>query len=161
MTFAPINSQTAFLPTSEMYSEDQEQLLIKLTQSYTNIAYGVNIREISIYETLPVITGQFFYDPNNAQRKRLSYRQVYPFGAIPAGGGLVFPHNIVGLVQVTHRECEVITSLPDFRPVPYVDPAALNVGIAIRNDMTNIFIAVGAGSPNVTSGIVILEYLLN
>lgn len=162
MTFQPINSKTAFLPTTEVFPKDESQRLIKQTSNYTDIAQAVNVREIALYQdTQSVITGQQFSDPGNAQKKKYTFRTMYYFGAIAAGATLNTPHGITNLVQCTHIYGTCITDVVDYRPIPYSSTVALNQQISIRVVGANIEIINGAASPNITSGIIVLEYLLN
>ena len=153
-------SQAPYLSTSEFFPEDPSQLLIQLTANHTNIASSLNIREIAQYEDgVAVQTGQQFSVPNS-QNKNFSFRNVYYFGAIAAGVVLTIPNNIVGVIQFTRMYGTCITAATDFRPLPFVSITALTDQIAIRADATNLYIGVGTTSPNVVSGIAVLEYLL-
>lgn len=160
MTYAPLNSKTAFLNTAETYPKDQEQLLIKLTSLHTDIANAVNVREISIYQQdQPVLTGQQFSVTGSNQAKKQTYRKTFYFGAIAAGATSTFAHGITGITQLTHAYGTCITAA-DFRPIPYASTVALNQQISLRVTATDIEIINGAACPNITSGIVVLEYLL-
>lgn len=168
MTFQPINSKTAFLPTTQVFSKDDSQRLITHTSTYTDISQAVNIREIALYQDgQAIITGQQFSVAGDNQKKKYTYRKVYYFGAIAAGATLLIPHGITGLVQCTDIHGTCITDVVDYRPIPYSSTAAINQQISIRVFPSlpainaNIEIINGAGSPNITSGIVVLEYLLN
>lgn len=161
MTFQPINSKTAFLPTTEVFPKDESQRLIKQTSNYTDIAQAVNVREIALYQdTQPVITGQQFSDPGNAQKKKYTFRTMYYFGAIAAGATLNIPHEIKNLFQLTHAYGTCVIG-NDFTSIPHVSTVALDEQISMEVTATDIEIINGAGGPNITSGIIVLEYLLN
>ncbi|MCE5319402.1 MAG: hypothetical protein LLG04_18810 [Parachlamydia sp.] len=160
MTYAPINSKTAYLSTAETLPKDQGQLLVKLTSLFTDIANAVNVRQISIYQqNLPVLTGQQFSVPGSNQQKKTPYRQVYYFGAIAAGATLNIAHNITGLVELTNAYGTCVT-VNDWRTIPSTSTVALNQQISLRVTAANIEIINGAACPNITSGKVVLEYLL-
>lgn len=162
MTYQPINSKAAFLPTTEFFPKDETQRLIKHTTNYTDIAQAVNVREIALYQNgQPVITGQQFSDPTNNQNKKYTFRNVYYFGAIAAGATLNIAHGITGLAQFTHMYGTCVTAVVDYRPIPFSSTAAVNQQISLRVSGANIEIINGAASPNITSGIIVLEYLLN
>lgn len=161
MTYSPTNAKTSFLNTAETFPKDQDQLLIKLTSVHTDIANAVNVREISLYQqNQPVLTGQQFSVPGSNQVKKTPLRQVYYFGAIAAGATLLIAHSIPSLIQLTDSRAECVTTV-DFRPIPYVSTVALNQQISFRVTATDIEIINGAACPNITSGMVVLEYLLN
>lgn len=150
----------SFLITAETFPKDMGQLLIKMTSLHTDIANAVNVREIAIYQDgQAVLTGQQFSVPGSSQQRNQVFRSTYYFGAIAAGATLSFAHNIIGLVQLTHAYGTCVTAI-DFRPIPYSSTVALNQQISLRVTATNIEIINGAGSPNITSGIIVLEYLL-
>lgn len=166
MTFKPSNSSGSFLPTSEVFPADQSQLLIKMTTNYTDIAQAVNIREIALYQNgQAVLTGQQFSVPGTNNEKKYTFRQTYYFGAIATGATLLIAHNIdvsaTGLRQFTAMYGTCVTDIVDYRPIPWSSTAAVNQQISLRVAGANIEIINGAGSPNITSGIVVLEYLLN
>ena len=57
----------------------------------------------------------------------------------------------------------VITAVPDYRPIAYASNSSatdqIAVKVVISGSILSYVIAVGAGHPDVTSGILILEYL--
>lgn len=57
MSYGPVNPAMSFLSTSEVYPENEEQLRVKQTSVYSNIANSVNIREIAIYDLQQLLTG--------------------------------------------------------------------------------------------------------
>ncbi len=159
-TFLPANALSVFLQTFRNFEGDELQLKILLNNAYRDTAYAVNVREISLYDEVEVQTGQQFFTEGNAQKKRLGFRRSFPFGNIAAGGTLVIPHGITGITNLTHISGGVITDAPDFRPLPYPSVTA-NANIEVLVDNTDITINVGASSPNIISGIVVIEYLKN
>jgi hypothetical protein len=162
MTYQPSNSEGSFLPTSEVFPEDQGELLIKLTTKYTDVAQAVNIREIAFYQNgEALLTGQQFSIPGTNNEKKYTFRQVYYFGAIAANVTLTIPHNIVGLVQFTHMYGTCVTAVVDYRPIPYASTPTITDQIILRADATNVYITNGSTAPAITSGIIVLEYLLN
>jgi hypothetical protein len=160
MTYAPANAKTAYLNVAETYPKDPSQLLVKLTSLHSDIANAINVREISLYQQgQPMLTGQQFSVAGSNQAKKTTYRLVYYIGAIAAGATLTFAHGITGLVQLAHAYGTCVTTA-DFRPIPYSSTVALNQQISLRVTAANVEIINGAGCPNITSGIVVLEYLL-
>lgn len=152
-------NSTPYLATSEVFPEDNSQMLIKMTSVYTDIANRVNLREIALYdENLQLATGQQFSTPGNNKPRRQSFRKTFYFGAIAIGATLLIPHGITGLVRFTHMHGECITDIVDYRPIPYVATVAGNY-IVLRADAINIMIINGAAA-NITSGMIIVEYLL-
>lgn len=161
MTFAPVNAETAFVNIYKDFQVDDEQLRIRLTQIFTQYGQALNLKDIAVYDTVENQTGQQFFDPTNAQQKRLGFRKVFPFSSIVAGATLNTAHGITGETIFTRISGGCVTDVVDYRPLPYVDVAAVTNQISIRVDATNIIIMNGATGPTITNGIVILEYLKN
>lgn len=160
MTSGPANSQTNFLSTSEFYPDDISQLLIKLTSLHTDIANAINLREIAQYEErYELITGQQFSSPNDSLTKRYVFRKMFYFGAIDSGSTVYIGHGITGFTTLTHIYGTVITNVGDFRALPFISCTLITDQTSIKVDATNIVITIGTTSPNITSGIVVLEYL--
>lgn len=162
MTYQPVNSKTAFLPTNEVFPKDEGQRLIKLTSNYTDISQAVNVREISIYQNQqPVITGQQFSDVGTNQVKKYTFRNMFYFAAIASGATLTIAHHITGLVQCTDIHGTCVTDVVDYRPIPYSSATLVTDQISVLVTATDVVITNGATAPDITSGIIILEYLLN
>lgn len=163
MTFLPVNSQGPFVATSQVYPEDEEQRIIVHTDSYITIANALNLREIGSFDNLEQLTGKQYFNTTNPQQKRFSYRQVYVLGAVAAGATSTIAHGITGITgaTVSTEIYGTAVTATDNRPIPYVSVSAINRGIEINVDATNINIINGAGAPAITSGIVVLEYLKN
>ncbi len=150
-------NQVAYLRTSREFPEEIKQLCVELSRDHIDIANTVNARTIGLFPTSrPAVTGESFYLSKNA--KQQTFRQVYTFGAIAAGASLSTAHGIQFIVQFSRIYGTCITALPDYRPIPYASVAA-NTNIDVRVDSTNIIVSVGAGSPNVVSGLIVLEWL--
>lgn len=161
MTFSPRFSLAPFLVTTRTFPVDNpEELERVLTQSYTEIANSSNTHEIGTYELNETITGQQFFTVGNNQKKRYVYRKCFELGIIAAGATSTIAHNILPLVLPVNIYGVIETVVPDWRPLCYATTAAGDYAV-IRVDAVNIYVEIGAGHPDVTSGIVILEYLKN
>lgn len=161
MTFLPANSKAAFLPTYDVFSEDDSQRLYQLNKNYTDTANAVNVRDISLYDTVELLNGQQFFTTGNAQKKRYGYRKVFSIGTVNAGATLTTAHGLTGVTLFTRIYGTVITATPDYRPIPYTSTTAVNQQIEIRVDGTNFYVVNGGAAPQISSGIVVLEYLKN
>lgn len=159
MTFNPSNTLGPFLPINQTYSQDAEQFLLQITSRDRDIARFINIREIAIYDLVQVPTGEQWFNNSNPQLKRDGFRSVYSIGAINTGATLNTAHGLSGVTAYTHIYGTAITDAPDNRPIPYSSATAVNQQIEIKVNGTNIVIINGAGGPNITSAIVVLEYL--
>jgi hypothetical protein len=160
-TYLPSNSQGAFLTTSEVFPEDNSQFLIKLTSLYTQIANAVNLREIAQYDLIEFITGEQWFTTGNPQKKRSTFRKVFNIGAIATGATSNTAHGLTGFTAFTHIYGTCVTDVVDYRPIPYASATLITDQIEIKVGATNITIISGATAPNITSAIVVLEFLKN
>lgn len=158
MTFSPANSQSATIPENITFSKDPNQFYLQLTTVYNQIARSINLKDIASYETVEIITGQQFFGADN-QTKRRTYRKCFSFGAIAAGANIVFAHGITQISMFTRIIGTCVTNIPDYRPIPYASVTNLNQQIEINIGVANITISNGAGGPNITSGICVVEFL--
>lgn len=161
MTYRPANSQTAFLNTSIVFSDDESQRLYELTKLSTDIANYVNIREIGQFELVELLNGQQFSNSTTSTKKIFAYRKLFYFGAIIPGATLVIPHGIVGFTQMTHIYGTAITNTLNYIPIPYVSTVNVNRQIELLVDAVNLTIISGTNAQNITNGMIILEYLKN
>lgn len=157
------DAPNSFLPTSEVFPEDNKQFLGRLDTVYIDIAKQVNCREIARYEATETLTGQQFYDPTNAQVRNYSYRKVFFFGAIASGAMLNIAHGITNQTIFTYVGGGVNDATPYFKPLPYVSMANLGFQIDVKIDNVNIIIVNGVAgtAPAITRGVIIVEYLKN
>jgi len=147
--------------TSLYFPDDFEEFRVIFLQDRQRMANALNVREISIYDLTENLTGEQWSIAGNPQQKRQTYRIIVFIGAIAAGATLTTAHGLTGVVSYTDIYGTVVTDAPDNRPIPFASTVNINQQISILVDATNIIITVGAGSPNVVSGNVILEYLKN
>lgn len=164
MTFGPTNTLGSFLPINQTFSEDDEQRLIQQTLRDRDIARNVNLREIAIYDTTEVPTGEQWFNNANAQVKRNGFRKVYSFGAFAAGTTATIPTGLAGVTIYTHIYGTAITTTPVggsfvYVPLPYTSTSGPTFNIDLRVADTNIQIIFGAAGFSVSSGIVVLEFL--
>lgn len=155
--------QVPYLRTSRQFPVDKPKLEIELNKSYIDIAGAVNLRTIGIFpKNNPAVTGESWYFTTSRQQ---TLRKIYPFGAIAAGTELDIPVLYNNFESFTKIYGTCITDVVDYRPLPYVDSAivtdqiGLIVGTVGAPPILQIRIIVGATSPNVTSGVVVLEFL--
>lgn len=164
MSFAPINTNAVYLPTTQYFPEDPQEFKQVITFVYSDIARRLNDKQIGIFDQVEFLTGEQWFTQGDNQRKRQSYRKVFPLTATAAGATTSIAHGISGVnstTTFTHIYGACLTATPDNRPIPYASATAVNQQIEINVDATNVNVINGAAAPNITSGYVILEYLLN
>lgn len=154
MTFQPASTQGPFLPINQTFSTDQEQRLIQQTLRDRDIARNVNIRDIAIYDLTQSPSGRQWFTPGNPQVKRGAFRQVFTFTATGS-----ITHNISGItLSLISGQ---YTDGTNFYGVIGASSVTIAGQVTAYVTPTTIVIQSGAGAPAITSGIVVLDYLLN
>jgi hypothetical protein len=159
MTSSPINSVAFQVPENITFTKDFDQFIVQLTEIYTKLARASNAKDVGTYDLTELVNGQKFFTIGNPQIKRSAYRKVFAFGAIAPGATLNIAHGITGITTFTRMYGTIITNVVDDRPLPYVDTIIVTNQVSLLRNGANIVIINGATAPNITSGIVILEYL--
>ena len=121
-----------YLPRQRNFPTDNAQVLgVELDKTYIEIAQRVNERTIGLFSVnLPSITGENWY-LQGQPRVNQTLRQVYQFGPIAPGTELDIPHGILNFTQFTKIYGTAITTAPDYRPLPYIDPGLITTGMAL------------------------------
>ena len=153
-------NQVPFLRTTREFPEGAQQLTQEVNKSYVDIAGAVNARVIGLYPSnRPAITGKTYYI--NPGKGNHSLRQIYNFTSFTSPSSI--PHGIN--INTVYQFVSIYGTLYDgtnYYPLPYVDSSAATNQISVKITSSNIIITAGAGSPPaITSGVVILEWLVN
>jgi len=107
------------------------------------------------------LINQQYFGATPTRQKEMFIAVVYDIGAIAAGATLNTAHGLGAVTEFTRIYGTVVTAVPDYRPLPRVSTVALNQQISLDVIGINIVIINGAGGPNITGGLVVLEYLRN
>jgi hypothetical protein len=161
MTFSPNNSIAPFLQTSVFFPDDFDEFRVKFLELYRSISNNVNVRQIGVFDLQEFLTGEQWFTTGNPQVKRQTFRKAFEIGAIAAGATSTTAHGLTNVTAYTHIYGTAITAVVDYRPIPYASATVVTNQIEIKVDATNITIINGATAPNITSAIVVLEYLKN
>lgn len=163
MTSSPANSQSAFLSTTEVFPEDSEEFLIKITNVYASIANSTNLKEIGQYDLDELVTGQQWFTPGDPGTKRTPYRTVVNFGALPNIATKSVAHNLTDFASITFTRIYGISTIPGTTglPLPFTNPAGIAESIALFVDATNVNVITGTNRTAFTETYVVLEYVRN
>lgn len=161
MTFGPVNSLSSYLPVEFEIPDDPTKLQEFLMLRELLTADVINSKESGNYDLIQQMNGQVWFVVGDNQTKRYAYRSVFNRGTLAAGGIDTFVHDIGSIVTPLKLYGFAITGAVDFRPIPYMSVTAVNQGIEIRADATNIIVSNGAAATAITSYIVVFEYLQN
>lgn len=158
-------AQTPYLITSRFFPKDVEELQPVLTKSWVDLAQAINTRTIGIFNTTSAVNGDKYYNATNTLQLRQAYRQTFPFGAIAAGGTIAIFFDMTQVTQCVNIYGTVVTDdvTSKFRALNWTSSTDITEQIQVDfNSIANqINITVGAGAPNVISGMIVVEYLLN
>src|ERR1700677_1234479 len=93
------------LPLSITFPRDQDKFLEILTELYKRIANAVNTKEGGLFIPVELFNFQQFFTSPTGELRNV-YRKAFDLvflngGPIPAGGTVVFPHNITGIKYAT------------------------------------------------------------
>lgn len=147
-------NQVPYIKTSREFPPDISQLAVIMTRSYIEVANAINLRSIGLFPSnRPSITGDSYFITKNQRQQSL--RQTYTFTTTA---------NIDHGIPVT-TVSEFVKMYGQFTDGTnwYGTIAGSNVAIAGQLSFyitpTQIVFAVGAGSPTLTKGIIVLEWL--
>lgn len=166
MTFDPSNSLAPYLQTSVFFPDEFDEFRVKFLALYRDISSNVNVRQIGIFDFQEFLTGERWFTTGDPQKKRQTFRKVFEIGPFAAGSVNIIPHGITGIVEFTHIYGTAITGTAGIGgfislPLPYVNITGITACIGLEADPTNIYLALGATGHNITSAIIVLEYLKN
>ena len=148
-----IVNQVSYLRTSRDFPEEASQLSVELNKAYIDISNAVNNRTISIFSVnRPSITGESFYFTNQRQQTQRQIYDVTSTSPIPHG------LNLSQISRLT-RTYGNFTDSTNWYGFISGSTVAIAGQISFYISPTNIVFVVGAGSPTITSGQIILEWL--
>lgn len=158
-----IVNQVAYLRTSREFPEDLHQIAVESNKSYVDVANAVNSRTIGIYPVnRPAITGNTFFITNQRQQ---TLRQVYTFTSvstpIPTGFKLA---NISQVVQMYGTYSDGTNTYGLIAGTSAAIAGQISFYIALNGSSSssdNITFLSGAGSPSLTTGIIVIEWISN
>lgn len=115
-------------------------------------------REVSLYATTEVITGQKFYIDGNIQQPKETYRKVVECGALANTGTTNTAHGITIEANTIFTKIQgtAITPSTSYIPLPFIDTAGDYVKLDI--DATNVNLTTSKDYSAYTKSFVILEY---
>lgn len=152
-----------YLRTSRQFPPEINQLALEVNKSYVDLANNINNRTISIFPTLrPAQTGESWFLFKN--QKQQGFRQVYTFTST-ADINLGF--KLADISQIT-KSHGVYFSAPtaSYFGLIYGSDVAIAGQISFYvtvNPLSTISdvikFLVGAGSPVLTRGIIVLEWI--
>jgi len=163
MTYSPPDTLNSFVPNDLIIPSDFGEANLILTDYFRNVVDALNDKEIAQYSTEELITGQKFFTAGDPQDFQSVYRKVIDFGALPNSAAKTEAHGISWTANTRFTRIYGVATNPSTQsiPIPYVDPAALNNGIAVWVDTTNVNIKTAINYSSYTSCYVVLEYIQN
>lgn len=149
--------QSNQLPLSIDFSEDPVVLRETLTDTYKRTVDSMNTKVGGLYPLQEVASFKRFF----TEGEPFKYRNIYRKTFVVDPAVLNFPHNIPGIVFVTEMYGVMLTSQPDWRPIPFTSASLVTDQVSLKVTTTNIVIVKGATAPAIVEAFVVLEYVKN
>lgn len=143
------------LPISIDLPEDEKQLRETLTSTYKRTVDAMNYKIGGLFSLQEVADFERWFSVGKPGNTRNGYRKTFELET----GNLTFSHGIQQLKVVTDYRAVVFTADGDWRKVPYTDVNNVTNQISMRITETEVIIENGATAPEITDGIVVIEYL--
>lgn len=149
-----IVNQVAYLPTSRNYPTDIKQLVVEIDRTNVDTANAVNNRIISIFPTTrSAINGESWFLSANQRQQGL--RQVYTFSTTTS-----INHGITVVDSGQFIRCfGSYTDGTSTYGLIFGTSVAIAGQISFYLTSTQIVFVVGGGSPALTRGTVVLEWI--
>src|SRR6188508_1422 len=149
-------NQVAYLRTSREFPEELHQLSVEVNKMYVDIANAVNVRTIGLFSVnRPAQTGESFYIVRNSRQQ--TARQVYSFTTTAAINHTVIVTFPGQFIKCTGSYTDGTNTFGLF----FASSVAIAGQITFYVTDTQIIFLVGAGAPALTSGLIILEWLMD
>ncbi len=145
----------AFIRTAREFPEELHQLSFEVNKAYLDTANAVNSRTVGLFPVnRPAITGDAYFITSVKQQ---TLRQVYSFTTTTA-----IDHGIknVNPGQFTKHTGGTYTDGIDSFGLPFATSVAVAGLITFYVTTTQIIFVLGAGAPALTSGFIVLEWLV-
>lgn len=147
--------QVPFLRLQRLFPQDAQPLSVEMDRSYTDIANAVNARVLGFFPTSrSVQTGEGWYFTSS---RRSSFRQVFSFTAT---GNIAHGISWSGVYSISPHSYGVFTDGTSQYGVIFSSSTAIAGQISFYVTSTNIVIVAGAGAPTITSGFVVIEWIV-
>ena len=135
---------------------DAQALSVEIDRSYVDIANAVNNRTIGLFPVnKPIATGEYWYMSGSNVRQQ-TVRQVFYFTSTTS-----ITHNIMNIIPGQFTKClGSYTDGTNTYGLIFGTNVAVVGQILFYITSTQIVFVVGAGAPSLTSGTIVLEWLL-
>lgn len=166
-TFAPVNSQSAYLPLEFDIPDEWKSANELVAQRHRLISTIVNVKENGQYELNELISGKQYFSTapgTSPRRPRYVYRTVVNFGPLPSSATTSIAHNIAvtPLTIFTHIYGTATNPNVKFLPLPYINTGTPGDSVELWVDNKNVNIKTTTGNyAAYTTVYVVLEYIKN
>lgn len=151
------------LPISLDFPDKQDEFNEIIQLYLKRMASILNTKEGGLYLPIEIATFKQFFTPGNPQKFRDVYRKEFDMvalngGPIAPGAVLSFPHNIVGITELTLMQGTATNINRFLLPLPYVN-VVLTSSIQIDMNDTNIYLVNGSTQLTLTKAYITAEYV--
>lgn len=174
MSFAPINTQTAYLPGDFDLPSNVEGIRDFVLKRERLTSSILNVKEIGQYETIELLNAQQWFStevPTAPRKTRYAFRKVIDFGTLPNTSTKSVAHGLTlddgvnpstwFFTRITATAYDPTRGAEKIISIPYYDIAGAGVSnpINLNGDQTNVNITTTSNRTNFTRCYVVLEYL--
>lgn len=158
MSFAPLSSLGNYLELSVTLPEEPLELRNALVKILETHARMINRKDTGSYEVVEQLNSQLYFGPD-PQTKRSVYRKCFSFGVILTNNTHTIAHGLSGVVEYTRIYGTAKMPAGAFWALPRVSTINVNRQVSLDIIGANINIVNGAGCPNISCGLVVLEFV--
>lgn len=151
---AKILNKSAFLREQRTFPQEAQPLSVEMDRSYVEIANKINDRTIGFFATTyPSVTGEKWLINGVTYQ---GFRQLYTF---TSSGNINHNLDIANMYTFT-RSYGMFSDGTNWYPLPYVNATAVANQVQVIVTPTQIQITTGGGAPAISSGFVVLEWIV-
>ena len=151
-----VSNQVSDFDLPESYEEFSEIF----DREHKKVIDTINTKEGALYLLQEAATYQQYFNADDPQNNRNTYRMVINFGALPNNTSKRVPHNVTinSISRVTRLYGAASNpSGIKFIPLPFASPTLAN-NVSLEADQTDIKITTGADYSSYTDTTVVFEY---
>ncbi len=155
-------NQVSYLRTSREFPEEIHQLSVEVNKCYVDIANAVNSRIVGLYTTnRPSQTGERWFFTS---RRQQSFRQIYTF---TTSANIDIGFKLSSIDKISSRSYGAFTDGTNWYGVIFSSNVAIAGQLSffvlktVSPTTDQIMFEVGAGSPAITNGYIVLEWISN
>lgn len=162
MSMAPTDVEMVFVGENEWFQSDPEKMAEQVQEKTTELAVGINARELAFYNEKELQTGQKWFPTSATQipyrygfRMIVHWDKALPNGTVAVPATLTQAHLIpqgATITWFTNLTGVAVNGTPEWRALAGSD-------LTISADATNVILTATADLRAYTGAYIVMEYL--